>query len=49
MVVELGMPVPARRGFAAQRGLLYKPGAMVYCENCGRLLFKQEQDKPAGS
>jgi len=25
---------------SAQRGHLYNPGAMVYCENCGRLLVK---------
>ncbi len=25
---------------SAQRGYLYNPGAMVYCENCGRLLVK---------
>ena len=26
-----------------QQGLLYNPGLMVYCENCGRLLVKIEQ------
>ncbi len=25
---------------SAQRGRLYNPGALVYCENCGRLLIK---------
>ncbi len=27
---------------SAQRGHLYNPSAMVYCENCGRLLVKLE-------
>ena len=27
---------------SAQRGHLYNPGAMVYCENCGRLLVRLE-------
>lgn len=28
---------------SAQRGHLYNPGTMVYCENCGRLLVKFDQ------
>jgi len=29
---------------SAQRGALYNPKAMVYCENCGRLLVKFRED-----
>ncbi|MFU8794640.1 MAG: zinc ribbon domain-containing protein [Dethiobacteria bacterium] len=28
---------------SAQRGHLYNPGALVYCENCGRLLIKSDE------
>ena len=29
---------------SAQRGQLYNPQSMVYCENCGRLLVKFRED-----
>lgn len=31
---------------SAQRGFLYNPGAMVYCENCGRLLVRLAGQNP---
>jgi uncharacterized protein len=30
---------------SAQRGHLYNPGTMVYCENCGRLLVKLDDQQ----
>lgn len=30
---------------SAQRGFLYDPQAMVYCESCGRLLLRLDDDK----
>jgi len=30
---------------SAQRGRLYNPGALVYCENCGRLLVKLDESE----
>lgn len=32
---------------SAQRGFLYNPDAMVYCESCGRLLVKLDREAPA--